>query len=222
MRSLVTILILVVVSCNSNKADNTTNSSNETSTVDTINTGKNGRSKNEKMKTQPDDLEELAFEGISIDFQFNSNKPSFGDLFLIVGHENPNYPANSKEFEKLKGLGFEQTDDYFGIKNDKDTGDDVKLWLYPLIKGKEVYHNNGPFDAIRITYVIVRNDSNTADLFEKIFTEITSNLDVTPTFKGKGVDNYNEIKSRINETIRYCREELKVEPGSDNALQLDW
>lgn len=174
------------------------------------------------MDTQTQDLEVLAFEGISIDFQFNSDKPTFGDLFLIVGFENPNFLPNSREFEKLNKLGFEQTDDYFGIKNNTDTSDNVKLWLFPIIKGEEVYHNEGPFDAIRLTYVVVRNDTNTADLFEKVFKAFSSNLDVTAKYDGKPIESYNAIQRTISEAIQYCRHELKVEPGSDEALQLDW
>ena len=168
------------------------------------------------------DIETIAFEGISIDLQFNSDKPTFGDLFLIVGYENPNFPPNSKEFEKLNDLGFEQIDDYFGIKNDTEYGDDVKIWLFPIINGEEVYHNDGPFDALRLTYVVVRNDTKTADLLEKSYNSISSNLDVIAMYDGKPIDNYEEIKKTINKTIQYCRKELKVEPGSDKALQLEW
>src|SRR5690554_2461829 len=101
--------------------------------------------KNVNTDKQLQDLETLAFEGISVDFKFNSNKPTFGDLFLIVGNENPNFQPNSKEFVKLQDLGFEQVDDYFGIRNESDFGDDVKIWMFPLINGEEVYHNEGPF-----------------------------------------------------------------------------
>ena len=174
------------------------------------------------METQIADLETLAFEGISIDFQFNSDKPTFGDLFLIVGFENPNFIPNSREFEKLAELGFQQTDDYFGIKNDTDNGDDVKLWLFPIINGEEVYHNNGPFDAIRVSYGVLRNDKKTAELFENAYNSITSNLDVTPKFGGKRIENFEDVKGIISKTIDYCRDELKVEPGSGKALQLDW
>ncbi|WP_422104714.1 hypothetical protein [Winogradskyella sp.] len=174
------------------------------------------------MKLQMADLETLAFEGINIDFHFNSDNPTFGDLFLIVGFENPDFLPNSREFEKLAGLGFEQTDDYFGIKNDTDIGDDVKLWLFPIIKGEEVYHDNGPFDAIRLSYVVLRNEQKTAKLFENTFNSIKSNLDVTPTFDRKQIESFEEIKKIIAKTIQYCKEELKVEPGSEEALQLDW
>lgn len=179
--------------------------------------------KNEgQIKSNTADLETLAFEGINIDFQFNSDNPTFGDLFLIVGFENPSFLPNSREFEKLTELGFEQTDDYFGIKNDTDIGYDVKLWLFPIIKGEEVYHNNGPFDAIRLSYQVLNNDKKTAKLFENTFNAIKSNLDVTPIFEGKQIENFEEIKEVITKTIQYCKEELKVEPGSDKALQLDW
>jgi hypothetical protein len=183
---------------------------------------KSENQKKEKMESQSPNLETLAFDGINIDFQFNSDKPTFGDLFLIVGFKNPNFPPNSKEFEKLSELGFEQADDYFGIKNKTENGDDVKLWLFPIIDGEEVYHNKGPFDAIRISYVVVRNDPKTAELFENTFNEIISNLDVTPIFDGKRIKNFGEIKPILTKTIQYCRQKLKVEPGSSKALQLDW
>lgn len=178
--------------------------------------------KKENVGNMNPDLESFAFDGISVDFQFNSSKPIFGDLFLIVGFENPNFPPENKEFEKLQHLGFDQVDDYFGIKNKTENGDDVKLWLSPVINQKEVYHNEGPFDAIRLRYGIVRNTPDVAELFEKTFKVILSNLDVTPTINGKPVGDFNEIKQKIDETIQYCRQELKVEPGSDKALQLDW
>ncbi len=167
-------------------------------------------------------FENLAFEGIKIDFNFNSRKPNFGDLFLIVGFENPNFQSSSKEFEKLNELGFEQADDYFGIKNNTETGDDVKIWLLPIIDGKEVYHNEGPFDAIRISYIVVRNSQKSAELFETTFNAIISCLDVTPTFDGKIIENYSEIKQIITKTFEYCRQELKVEPGSVEAMELEW
>ena len=168
------------------------------------------------------DLESLAFEGISVDFQFNSKKPTFGSLFLVVGYENPNFPPQSREFEKLQDLDFEQVDDYFGIRNRTELGDDVKMWLFPIINGEEVYHDDRPFDAIRLTYVVVRNTSNTKLVFEKVFNSILENLDVTPTFNGKEISRFSNIDKIINKTILYCRKELKVEPGSSEAMQLDW
>ncbi len=182
----------------------------------------NGGKKKQEIDRKSLDLEVLAHDGIRIDFEFNSDKPTFGDLFLIVGFENPDRPHNSREFEKLVELEFEQVDDYFGIRNKTEIGDDVKIWLFPIINGEEVYHNQGPFDAIRITYGVLRNDQKTAELYKKIFYSINSNLDVTPMFEGKRIENFGEINKIITKTIEYCRAELKVEPGSDKALQIDW
>lgn len=112
------------------------------------------------------ELEGLAFKGLSIDFKFKNDKPTFGDLFLICGYDNPNFPANSKEFKKLSDIVFEQVDDYFGIKNQTENGDDVLVWLFPIINNEEVYHNEDPFDTIRISYVVVRNEKKNAKLIE--------------------------------------------------------
>jgi len=182
----------------------------------------NGGKKKKEMEIQNLDLEVLAHDGIRIDFEFNSDKPTFGDLFLIVGFENPNFPPNSREFEKLTVFEFEQVDDYFGIKNKTDIGTDVKIWLFPIINGEEIYHHDGPFDAIRITYGVLRNDQKTAELYKKIFDSINSNLDVTPIFEGKRIESFEKVNEIKTKTIQYCKEELNVEPGSNEALLIDW
>lgn len=174
------------------------------------------------MDGQNPDLETVTFEGITIDFKFNSDKPSFGDFFLIVGRENPNFPSNSSEFEKLQYLGIVQVDDYFGIRNTSEIGDDVTLWLYPLKNGEAIRHKDGLIDAIRLSYIILRNDIKTAEIFEETFKALTENLNVTPFFNGQPLDNFEKIRSVMNEAVQYCRLELKVEPGSDEALQLEW
>ena len=157
---------------------------------------------------QPQDLETLAFEGISIDFKFYSNKPTFGDLFLIVGYENPNFPPDSEEFENLQDLGFEQVDAYFWIRNNSDFGDDIKVWLHPLINGEEVYHNEGPFDAIRLNYIVVRNDIQTAELFEKAFNFVTANLNVTPTVNGASIHPTLVCSSSCSLYIAYLKSQI--------------
>ena len=168
------------------------------------------------------DLEELAFEGISIDFKFKNDKPTFGDLFLICGYDNPNFPANSNEFEKLSELKFEQVDDYFGIRNLTEIGDDVLVWLFPIINDEEVYHNKGPFDAIRINYVVIRNEKTKIKLVEDIYNSFNEHLDVDIYFEGNKIDDYSAINKKLTEVIDYCDKELKVEPGSDKAMELEW
>ena len=176
----------------------------------------------EEHTTESPDLETLAFEGIQVDFLFDSNKPTFGDLFLLVGFENPNFPPDSREFEQLQDLGFEQVDDFFGIRNATGEGDDVSIWLFPIVNGEEVHHHNGPFDGIRLTYTIIRNKPETADRFKDVYLALSDHLDVTPVFNGRPQTNYEDIEKTIIKTIQYCWQELKVEPGSDAALQLDW
>ena len=167
-------------------------------------------------------LEELAFEGINIDFRFKNDKPTFGDLFLICGYDNPNFPANSKEFEKLSELKFEQVDDYFGIRNPTEIGDDVLVWLFPIINDEEVYHNEGPFDAIRINYVVIKNEKAKTKLVEDIYNSFNKHLDVDVYFEGNRIDDYSAISKKLTEVIEYCDKELKVEPGSDKAMELEW
>jgi hypothetical protein len=36
------------------------------------------------------------FEGLNVDFSFLETGPCFGDLFMIVGYENPNFPPAGK------------------------------------------------------------------------------------------------------------------------------
>jgi hypothetical protein len=168
------------------------------------------------------ELETLAFEGVKIDFQFNSDKPSFGDLFLIVGRNHPRFLPNNREFEKLTDLGFQQTDDYFGIKNDSLNGDDVKVWLYPIQGDQEACHSEGPFEAIRIFYIVIRNDPKAVEIFERVFESIMANLDVVPLFNGRSITSFTEVKEDIDKIVKYCREELNVDPGSDRAMLLDW
>lgn len=169
----------------------------------------------------PVDLEELAFEGISIDFKFTSTKPSFGELFLIVGFPNPNFPPNSKVFEKLNDLGFAQIDNYFGIKNKSKTGDDVLIWLYPIIQGKAVYRHPGPFDAIRVSFSILRNEVKTIKLLEKGFNAFKENLPVEIYLNQQKIEYFSAIETITNQTVNYCQTELGVEPGSDEAMELD-
>ena len=178
---------------------------------------------NSETKQNPNsDLEIKAFDGIDIDFKFTNKQPSFGELFLIVGYENPNFPPESREFENLNHLGFEQVDDYFGIKNQSEIGSDIKLWLHPLVSGEEVHHHSGPFDALRLRYCVRENQPNTVVLFEQIYNEFNSKLEVNPTYSNNIIPNFDQIKEDVNKTIEFCRNELKVEPGSSEALQLDW
>ena len=100
------------------------------------------------------------YMGISVDYQFNKEKPSFGDLFEICGYINPNFPPTGKfNFTEFKELQFLQVDDYFGVQSlsDQDDEDDIIIWLYPTVNNEVVEHYTGEFDGIRVEYNVLRN-----------------------------------------------------------------
>jgi hypothetical protein len=83
-----------------------------------------------------------------VDLLFRDPKPTFGDLFTICGDEHPDFPPTSSfPFAELASLGIEQTDDYFAVRIDVDP----VIWIFPLIKGQVVEHDQGPFDGLRLS-----------------------------------------------------------------------
>lgn len=113
-------------------------------------------------------------------------------------------------------------DDFFGIENTEEEGNDVLIWLFPLIKGEEIHHQEGPFDAIKIHYDLIRNTPEVQFLFEKVFNVLRENLDADIVFNDQIIQDFSPVQTYIQEAIRYCKEVLNVEPGSDQALELDY
>jgi hypothetical protein len=112
--------------------------------------------------------EDLIFYGVNVDIAFTDSRPIFGDLFLICGYQHPEFPPSGAfPFESLSDLQFQQADDFFGVRALNDEGDDVPIWLYPLVRGEPVYHHPGPFDGVRLDYSILRNPVHRADHFLK-------------------------------------------------------
>ena len=96
------------------------------------------------------------------------------------------------------------------------------VWLFPIINNEEVFHNEGPFDAIRISYVVVRNEKKNAKLIENIFKSFKENLDVDIYFENIQIDDFTAVNNKLTEVMEYCEKELNVEPGSDKAMELEW
>lgn len=95
----------------------------------------------------------MAFEGIAVELTFAEPRPTFGDLCTICGWEHPRFPPSGRlQLDQLADLGFDQVDDYFGIPNETDVGDDPVVWLYPLVRGEPVFYHEGPFDGIQLDY----------------------------------------------------------------------
>ncbi|NLR80018.1 hypothetical protein [Chitinophaga eiseniae] len=157
---------------------------------------------------------------ILIDFRFAKEKPRFGELFLITGEEHPKFPPRNKNFATLAPLGFEQLDDFFGILNGEDTGDDVLVWLFPMLNGEEVFHNSGPFDAIRLSYSALRNAPSNITLLQECFNAIKGMPDVEVQFEDNTIRDFTPIQQKADEIVAYWREN-DIEPGSEQSLLVE-
>lgn len=176
-----------------------------------------------------EELLDLAIErsNIVVHLLFEEEKPSFGDLFLIRGFAQPHFPSSGRfNFSALAHFEFDQVDDYFGIRSEDDNGDDVKVWLSPLVKDKVVYHHSGPFDGIRISYGVLRRPVSTAKLFLAVVDEFAKYLPVRVIYTQRDEDlgnppNLTVLEEDINQVISLLREQ-GIEPGSKEAMAVDF
>ena len=175
------------------------------------------------MAYLPDDLR---YEGASVDISFAPSGPMFGDLFLICGGEHPRFPPSGKfAFDSLADLQFEQVDDFFGIRSINDEGDDVPIWLYPLVDGEPVYHNPGPFSGVRLDYNILRNPVRRAEHYLKCVAAFAV-FGASTRYRNREVElgstpNLSRIREDINAVVRHWAEQ-GIEVGSNEALELDF
>ena len=182
------------------------------------------KEKIELTEKSPAELKAMAKEEINIEFVFNSDKPTFGELYLITGSEDTKFPAINRQFEKLNSLGITFIDGaYYGIKNENKIGDGVTLWLFPMKGGKVEYTDiDAPFDSILMEYTVLSNKKKSAELVKNVFFAFKDNLDVKILFEGKEINDFDLVENRINNIIELCNTELNIEPGSDEALKLVW
>jgi hypothetical protein len=163
------------------------------------------------MTDIPDDL----YEGVSVDINFDAPGPLFGDLFMICGFENPNFPPpGNYAFDTIEDLQFSQIDDYFGVESQDDDGDDVIVWLFPLVGGECVFHNPGPFEGLRLQYNVLRNPNRHVDHFLRCVSSVAA-------LSSQPQPDTDAIRSRIN-TITEHWQTHGVVVGSDDALQIDF
>ena len=156
------------------------------------------------------------------DISFKGEKPVFGDLLAMTGIENSKFPMKNENFLKLTSLGIEQSDDFFAIPNENyDFGDDIILWIIPLIKKTEVWHNPGPYDGLRFTYDILRNSEENIEIYLDCLGKFINLFPVSIYYRGQKQKNLEKIREDIESTIK---ELLKndVKPGSDEALSIDY
>lgn len=161
---------------------------------------------------------------INVEFVFNSNKPSFGELYLITGSEDSKFPIENRQFEKLNSLGVSFIDGaYYGIKNDNKIGDGVTLWLFPMKKGSVEYVNiNAPFDSVLMEYNVLGNREESIELVKEVFNSFKNNLDVKIVFDGKEINDFRIVENKIKVIVEVCKAELEIGPGSEEALTLLW
>ena len=157
---------------------------------------------------------------IITDIGFIKEKPVFGDLLAMTGIEDSRFPIKNENFLKLDSLGIEQADDFFAVPNENnDFGDDVILWIIPLIKKTEVWHDPGPYDGLRFTYDILRNAEENVKVYLNCLETFIKLFSVSIYYRGQKQENLEKIKYDIEDTIQ----ELKkngLKPGSGESMEL--
>jgi hypothetical protein len=165
-------------------------------------------------------------EGIAVDLYFEGGKPAFGDLFQICGDVHPEFPPSGRfNFKALAPYGFQQVDDYYGIKSSAKEDPEVVVWLFPLVGGEEVCHHHGPYDGVRLTFNILLNSPRRAREFPGVVTAFAQTLKTRNYYPLRDLDLGNPpdlsmIEQDIAKIIQYW-EEQGVRPGSTEALEIE-
>lgn len=155
------------------------------------------------------------YKGVSIELPFPEPGPTFGDIFLLCGTEHPAFPPSRRyKFDQLDDLQFSQVDDYFGVPTQTGEGDDVAVWLYPIVDGDVVDHHPGPFTALRLEYNVLRNPLQRGEHFLRCTERIASLL-------GTSNPDTNRLRARINAIVLHWNES-GIEVGSEAALAIDY
>ena len=175
------------------------------------------------MREIPDSM---LYQGVSIDVNFGTSRPMFGDLFLICGDQHPRFPPSSRfSLDSLADLQFEQIDDFFGVRSLNDQGDDVPIWLYPLADTEPVHHHPGPFDGVRLDYSILRNPAPRADHYIKCVARFAT-FGAAVSYRSRGVDlglppDLSRVREDIDAVVRYW-DSQGVVVGSSESLNIDY
>lgn len=170
-------------------------------------------------------LENAAYNGVAIDLDFIGEQPMFGDLFLICGYPHLDFlPSGRFQFERLSDLNFSQVDDYFGMMATEEEGADVIIWLYPLVGEEEVYHHQGPFTGLRLTYNILRNPPHRISAFLRVVPLFAQYLKVKVTYELRDFNlgrppDMTVVEDDINQIVKFWQEK-GITPGSESALRV--
>jgi len=165
-------------------------------------------------------------EGIAVDLYFEGEKPAFGDLCQICGDSHPGFPPSGRfNFKALAPYGFEQLDDYYGIKSSTKEGAEVVVWLFPLVGGEEVCHHHGPYDGVRLAFNILCNSPRRASDFTKAVSTFAQVLKTRNFYPLRGLDLGNPpdlgvIEQDIEKVIQFWKSQ-GIEPGSEAAMEIE-
>ncbi len=175
------------------------------------------------MRSEPP--EDLLYEGIGVDIAFGEPRPSYGDLYCFCGALHPRFPPTGDfGFDRLDDLQFDQVDDYFGVRSLSGEGDDVQIWLYPLVDGEAVHHHPGPFDGVRLEYSILRNPAYRFDHFVKCVLGFAA-LGSGAVYRNRGEPlgspaDLSPMRKDFDAVVQHWAER-GITVGSDKALKID-
>jgi hypothetical protein len=165
-------------------------------------------------------------EGIAVDLYFEGEKPAFGDLFQICGDIHPKYPPSGRfNFKALAPYGFQQVDDYYGIKSSGQEGAEVVVWLFPLVGGEEVCHHRGPYDGVRLAFNILQNPQRCARDFTSVVSVFAQTLKTRNRYPLRDLDLGNPpdlgvIEQDILKVTQFWQSR-GIKPGSAAALEIE-
>jgi hypothetical protein len=166
------------------------------------------------------------YEGIHVDIAFGDPQPRFGDLFLICGDSHPRFPPTASfGFERLADLRFEQVDDYFGVRSESGAGDDVEVWLFPLVDGEVVEHYDGPLDGVRLSYNVLRNPAAKSAHFMRCVQEFAT-VGSSVNYRGQRLTtepqlDLSPVRRDIEAIIQHWASQ-DIVVGSDESLEIDF
>lgn len=176
---------------------------------------------------EAEDWEGALYEGVDVQFDFVGGGPTWGDLVALCGAEPGRESPSSGRYDvaRLSSLGFDGVDDYLGIRNEGPSGDDVIVWLFPIIDDEEVFRHPGPFEGLRLSYSVLRNPMAHVDRFLAAVVEFTKTFGVPGVYRLRGTTigspaDLATLKQDIDAIAKHWRSE-GIEPGSSAALEVD-
>ena len=170
--------------------------------------------------------EHLLYEGVSVEVAFGEQRPTIWDLLALCGIDTATSgEAVGSAFDNLVDLQFSQIDDFYGVRGLGPIGDDVVVWLYPVIGDTVVHHHEGPFDALRLTYCVLRNPRARADHYLRCVASIGA-LGTGITYEGldvplEGLQETSRLRSDINAVINHWASK-GIAVGSTEAMRIDF